>query len=181
MSLSPTRLEVLEALLLYESPVKPVQVTKELGKERRVIQMHLIGLVRMNYASSPKKGEYLISQSGKEALGLDEVTKEKALKILSPVSRDKAFHFYMGIGKPLHLYTYDLRDFCNKLGKVDAASLEFHICRGDFEAWFKSLGDNELARKTSLLKARKLTSEELRGRFHEMVESHCMMLSGKVG
>ncbi len=49
--------------------------------------------------------------------------------------------------------------------------------REDFEAWFTGLGDIELARKLLLLKRRKLSGEELRGRIYEIVENRCMALA----
>ena len=180
MDLSPTKLEILETLLLHEETVKAVQVAKELSKKFPAVQMHLIGLVKMRYAASPKKGHYVITEEGKKALGLPEVTKENALTILAKVPREKTFHFYVGIGKPLHVFAHDLSGFCDKVGKVDAESLEFHVSRGDFEAWFKSIGDEELTRKTALLKQKKLSKEELRSKLHEIVETRCMRLSKKV-
>ena len=80
-------------------------------------------------AESPKKGQYVISPKGKIALGLPEVTKEKAFEILTHTPGDKAFHFYAGIGKPMHLYAYDLSDFCNKLNTVGLETVSFHLTR----------------------------------------------------
>jgi hypothetical protein len=181
MDLSQIKREILEALLLYEKPVKAVQVAKETGKEFPAVQMHLIGLVKMGYAESPQKGHYVISGNGKKVLGLPEVAKENALTILAQTPRDKAFHFYVAIGKPLNLYAHDLLDFCSKIGNVNADSIEFHMDRGDFEAWFKALGDLELAKKTALLKERKLLGEELRQRFRETLENRCIALSKLTG
>jgi hypothetical protein len=181
MDLPPAKIEVLEALLLHVEPARGVQIAKELDKKFPAVQMHLIGLVKMGYAMSPQKGHYIVSESGKKALGLGEITQEKALKLLARVPEDRAFHFYEGIGKPLQLYAHDLLDFCDKVSKVQAESVEFHLDRGDFEAWFESLGDDELALKTSLLKRRKLTLDELRSKLREIAEDRCIVLSKKVG
>jgi hypothetical protein len=181
MDLSPVKREILEALLLHDKPVKAAQAAKETAKDPKVVQMHLIGLTRIGYASSPEKGCYIISGEGKKILGLHEVTKEKALAILAQTPRDKAFHFYAGIGKPLNIIANDLLDFCDKIAKVNIDSVEFHLNRGDFEAWFKGIGDAELTKKASLLKERKVTGEELRGKLREMVENRCIMLSKMVG
>ena len=180
MDLSPVKREVLEALLFHEKPVKAVQVAQEAGKEARVVQMHLIGLVRMGYARSPEKGAYLISAEGKKALGLTEITKENATAILSQKPNEKAFHFYAGIGKPLQVCASSLLDFCKKIEQVNSDSVEFHISRGDFEAWFKSLGDLELTKKIALLKEKKLSGEELRRKIQEIVQGRCMELSKMV-
>jgi hypothetical protein len=180
MGLSQIKCEVLEVLLLHQKPVKAEQVAKEIGKERPAVQMHLIGLTKAGYAQSPLKGHYLISETGKEALGLHEMNKEKASMILARIS-DKAFHFYCGMGKPLNIYAHDLQDFCNKVGKVGIESLQFHLNRGDFEAWFKSLGDLELAKKVLLLRESKVTEEELSVKLREIVESRCKLLSKIAG
>ena len=43
------------------------------------------------------------------------------------------------------------------------ASLEFHLKRGDFEAWFKGLGDEELAKKIGITeKTESRLGEDLR-------------------
>ncbi len=181
MDLSLAKTEVLEALLVQVEPVRGAQIAKELNKEFPAVQMHLIGLVKMGYAASPQKGYYLISENGKKALGLEETTKDKAKKIVSQVSEDKAFHFYEDIGKPLHLYAHDLLEFCDKVNKMQAESVKFHVDRGDFEAWFKSLGDDELVLKTSLLKNKKLTVDELRSKLLKIAESRCSELSKKSG
>ncbi len=181
MSLSPAKFEILEALLLYEKPVKAAEVAKELEKERKVVQMHLIGLVKLSLANSPAKGEYLISEKGKSMLSLPEIDKDSSVSILSRRPHDKAFHFYAGMGKPLHVYAYDMKDFCSKIPVVSSESVGFHVERGDFEAWFKMLGDLELAKKTAVLKNRKLTAEQLRLKLLELVESRCTRLSEKAG
>lgn len=181
MDLSPAKCEILEALLLHDKPVKAAQLAKDMGKEFPAVQMHLIGLVKMGYAESPQKGQYIISANGKKALGLPETTKETAQKILAKTPPERAFHFYAGIGKPLNIYVHDLLEFCDKVSQVKAESVEFHLSRGDFEAWFKSLGDLELAKKTALLKKKKMEAEEFRVKLRELVEARCMVLSKIVG
>ena len=179
MDLSPVKREVLEVLLLQDKPVKAALVAKETGKDSKVVQMHLIGLARIGYAISPEKGTYAITDKGKQALGLPEIDREKALLLLAHTPHEKAFHFYAGIGKPLNLYAHDLPEFCDKLGKVGTESVEFHVARGDFEAWFQAFGDPELARKTALLKEQKPSGEDLRAKLTKIVEYRCNELSTK--
>ncbi len=180
MDLSPVKLEILQTLLLHDQPQKPAQVAEEMGKEQRVVNMHILGLIRIGYVKAPEKGNYVITEKGKAALGLPEITREKALAILKPTVQEKAFHFYTGIGKPLNIYAHDLLDFCSKLDQVNMESVDFHIKRGDFENWFAALGDVELALKASLLKKR-TTGEELRHSLRAIVENRCMTLSKMVG
>ena len=177
MSLSPIKREILETMLLNDNPAKAAQIAKETGKEFPSVMMHLIGLTRMEYANSPEKGQYAITEKGKKALGIPEINKENASAILAHLPRDKAFHFYAGIGKPLNLYAHSLQDFCDKILKVNAYSIEFHVNRGDFEAWFAGLGDVELAKKTALLKEKKMAGEELCRKLHEIIENRCIVLA----
>jgi hypothetical protein len=177
MSLPPVKREVLETMLLHDKPARAAQIAKEAGGKFPSVMMHLIGLTRMGYADSPEKGLYVITEKGKKALGIPEINEENARTILADTTDDKAFHFYEGIGKPLDLYAYGLRDFCDKMLKVDVGSIEFHGGRGDFEAWFAGLGDVELARKTALLKEKRMTGEELRQRLHDIVENRCAVLA----
>ena len=177
MSLSPIKREILETMLLNDKPAKAAQIAKETGKEFPSVMMHLIGLTRMGYVDSPEKGQYVITEKGKKALGIPEINKENASAILSHTPRDKAFHFYAGIGKPLNLYAHGLQDFCDKILKVNVDTIEFHVARGDFGAWFACLGDAELAKKTALLKEKKMAGEELRRKLHEIIENRCIVLA----
>jgi hypothetical protein len=181
MDFSPVKREILEVVLLHDKPVKAAQVAKEVGKDFRPVMMHLIGLNRMGYTCSPEKGHFIITGGGKKALGLPEITKENAKVIMQCTPREKEFHFYSGVGKPLNLYAHSLSDFGEKICKVIVESVEFHIKRGDFEAWFTCLGDVELAKKTALLKGRKLSGEELRTKLREIVENRCALLSKSAG
>ena len=56
MALSPIKLEILEALLMCSKPAKAAEIAKDIGKDSKVVQMHLIGLTRTKDATSPEKG-----------------------------------------------------------------------------------------------------------------------------
>jgi len=177
MSLSPVKQEILEVMLLYEKPTRAIEIAKETKKEFPPVMMHLLGLARMGYVSSPEKGLYVITEKGKEALGLPKISKEKAVAILAYEPHDKAFGFYVDIGKPLNLHAHNLRDFANKLEKADIVSIEFHTRRGDFETWFNGLGDAELTKKIALLKQRNVVGEDLRMQLHEIVKQRYIELA----
>ncbi len=181
MSLSPIKIEILETMLLNGKPMKAVEVASGTKKEFPPTMMHLIGLTRMGYVSSPQKGFYILTESGKKALGIPETNKENAKAILAYAPHDKSFMFYSDVDKPLHIHAHSLQDFANKLTKADLKSVEFHFKRGDFESWFKSLGDQELAKKTSLLKARNIAGEELQTKLHDIVEQRCQELMKLTG
>jgi len=177
MSLSPTKHEILETMLLHDRPLRAIQIAKEIGKEFPSVMMHIIGLTRMGYTKSPEKGQYIITEKGKKALGVGEINPENAKTILAYMQPDKSFHFYASIGKPLSLHAHGLKDFRDKILKVDVESIEFHMNRGDFEAWFAGLGDAELAKKAALLKEKKIAGEELRKRLHGIVENRFIVLT----
>ncbi len=177
MSLSPVKQGILEAMLLHEKPLRAMEIAKETKKEFPPVMMHLLGLARMGYVSSPEKGLYVITEKGKEALGLPEINKEKATAILAYAPHDKSFEFYADVGKPLNLHAHNLRDFVNKVEKADVASIEFHTKRGDFEVWFTGLGDVELAKKAALLKQGNVVGEDLRVQLHEIVKQRYIALA----
>ena len=177
MSLPQKKIEILETLLLEDKPAKAVQVAKDAGSPFRPIMMHLIGLTKTGHAKSPQKGMYVITEKGKFALGLSQLSEEKAKAILDRVPSEKAFHFYCEVGKPLDLRASSLEDFSEAIKKVDLASIEFHMNRGDFEAWFECLGDDELTKKAILLKSKKLSGEPLRGKFLQIIDSRCKVLN----
>ena len=177
MSLSPVKQEILEAMLFNEKPVRAMDIVKETKKEFPQVMMHLLGLVRMGYVNTPQKGLYIISDKGKQVLGIPQTSKEQAAAILAYAPHDKAFEFYSDIGQPLHLHAHSLRDFANKLEKVNINSIEFHTKRNDFEAWLTGLGDIELAKKTALLKRQGLAGEELRKQLHSIVEQRYVELA----
>lgn len=177
MSLLLVKQQILETMLLQDKPSKAVDIAKAMKQEFPPVMMHLLGLVRMGYVSAPEKGLYVITTKGKEALGIPQVTKEKATIILAYEPHDKSFEFYSDIGKPLHVHAHSLKDFAKKIEKVDPSSIEFHIQRGDFDAWFTTLGDQELAKKVKLLKQKNLAGEDLRNQLRQIVEQEYISLA----
>jgi len=181
MSLLPAKQEILEIMLLNEKPAKATEIANESKKEFRPVMMHILWLARNGYVSSPEKGQYIITEGGKQALGIPAMDKEKANSILAYAPQNKAFAFYLDIDKPLNLHAHSLRDFADKIQKVDLLSIQFHTNRGDFEAWFTGIGDTELAKKTTLLKQKNVTGEELRKQLHDIVEQRYIALANLAG
>jgi predicted transcriptional regulator len=177
MSLSPIKYHILETMLLLDKPARATHIAKEAGKEFPSVMMHIIGLTRMGYTTSPEKGVYTLTEKGRKALDIPEINRENAKAILAPTPQDKSFHFYADMGKPLNLNASSLQDFRDKILQVNVDSIEFHKSRGDFEAWFIGLGDVELAKKTALLKAKNIDGEALRKRLHDIVENRCAALT----
>lgn len=181
MSLSPVKIEILETLLLSGKPMKAVAVAQGMGKEFPPVMMHLLGLTKLGYVSSPEKSQYVITQKGKEALGIPDVTKEKAAAALAYSPHDKAFSFYCEVGKPLNVHAHNIRDFANKVLNVPLESIQFHMNRSDFEAWFNGLGDVELAKEVDLLKKKNMAGEDLRMRLHDITQQRYTELAALAG
>jgi hypothetical protein len=176
MSISPVKRLILETMWLLDRPAKATEIAREAGLGFPPVMMHILGLTKMGHVGMPEKGIYIITESGKKVLGLPEVSKEKAAEILVYLPMEKSFHFYADIGKPLNIHAASLSDFCDKILKVDLSSIEFHVNRGDFEAWFAGLGDAELARKTLLAREEKIVGENLRKKLYEIVKNRCDLL-----
>ena len=85
------------------------------------------------------------------------------IKISIMVPSEVAFHFYVGVDKPLGFSAQSLEAFYRLVREVCSDSLEFHLYRGDFESWLRDvLKDLELAEAFGGLKAAGLKDEELR-------------------
>jgi len=177
MSVSPVKRLVLETIWMLDKPAKAADIANETRLGFPTVMMHIIGLNRMGYVEQHEKGYYAITAKGKKALGLPEIDKEKADEILAYLPIEKSFHFYADIGKPLNIHAASLQDFCDKILKIDIGAVEFHINRGDFEAWFTGLGDIELSRKTLLIREQKMFGEKLRKKLYETVKSRCEELT----
>ncbi|MGA2767909.1 MAG: hypothetical protein ABSF24_06295 [Candidatus Bathyarchaeia archaeon] len=177
MSISPVKRLILETMWLLDRPAKATEIAREAGLGFPPVMMHILGLTKMGHVGMPEKGIYVITESGKKVLGLPEVNKEKAAEILGYLPMERSFHFYADIGKPLNVHAASLSDFCDKILKVDLSSIEFHVNRGDFEAWFAGLGDAELARKTLLVREEKMVGENLRKKLYEIVKNRCDLLA----
>ncbi len=181
MGISSVKSSILETMWMLDKLAKASEIAKETRQGFPSVMMHLIGLNRMGYVNSPVKGHYEITEKGKKALGFPEVARGEAEKILASLPPEKSFYFYVDIGKPLNIYAASLQDFCDKILGIDADSVEFHVNRGDFEAWVKGLGDLELAKRISLAKEKEWVGEELRRKIYEIVKKRCMILIKIVG
>jgi len=76
------------------------------------------------------------------------------------VEKERGFHFYEDIGKPLHEVALGLKELRNKIGIVPSTCLEFHKKRGDFSRWIRVvLEDPQLAETIQKINE---TGEDLR-------------------
>ncbi|MCW4031642.1 MAG: winged helix-turn-helix domain-containing protein [Candidatus Bathyarchaeota archaeon] len=171
MSASKIRGKILRVLWAAGKPITFQGISEEAGLTSSSTTEYLSELIKAKYVSTPKEQYYAITNRGKQALGLPRVEKNLALNILSPVSLEKAFHFYYGLNQHSGVYADSLQDFVEKIQKVDMKCIEFHISRKDFELWLHSLGDLELSKKLELLRTKALSGESLRKELYETVNS----------
>ena len=74
------------------------------------------------------------------------LNKDLVSKVLSSVTEEKGFHFYLAIGEPTGETAISLADFVEKMESVSVRSVNFHYPRRDFEMWIREvIGDAELA------------------------------------
>lgn len=147
------------------------ELAKRTGIAASSTMGYLLGLIKAKYVFVPQKHYYAITNLGKQALGLPKIDKKLALDILSSLSLEKAFHFHTGIDQYLDVYANSLKDFVDKIQKIDPKSIEFHLSRRDFELWIRDLGDPELSKKISLIRRAKLSGDNLRKEIYETVKS----------
>ena len=86
---------------------------------------------------------YMISATKeKELTEKETVDKTRVKKILSSVSDEKGFHFYIDVGKKTGETALNLSGFYEGLRVIEPQSIRFHFQRKDFQKWIKDvLGD----------------------------------------
>jgi len=95
-------------------------------------------------------------------------------RILRTLSREKAFYFFTSIGNYTGESATSLKEFMDKIDKVNVKSLEFHFYRGDFEKWIAEvLEDKELAEQIEALRKMSPIGEKLKnGLYHILLRRY---------
>jgi hypothetical protein len=100
----------------------------------------------------------------------------RIMEILRTVPYEKGFHFYTALGNYTGETATSLEAFERKIQAVPAASVNFHMQRGDFQKWIENtLGDAELAKRISLIES-SLSAEDLREELLAMVQTRITAL-----
>jgi len=175
--MSQAKRKLLKVLLDAGEQMKLQDIAGETGLSVSSSMMHLLWLAKAGYVSTPTKGYYTITESGREVVGLPKVDKERALHIMRELPVEKAFHFYTRIDEYMGVYASSLTDFCEKIREINPKSIEFHMLGRDFESWLHGLGDPELAEKIGLISRMELSGEKLRRMLYETVKSRCVELT----
>lgn len=80
------------------------------------------------------------------------------------------FHFYLSLNQYTGESAISLEEFSEKIGKIEAKSLEFHFYRKDFQSWIiYSIGDTELAEKMNNLYQQNPSGEILRNQLQNLI------------
>jgi len=90
---------------------------------------------------------------------------QETSRILRKLPKDQAFHFFTSVGNYTGDSAASFEEFLQSVKEVDIKSLEFHLCRGDFERWIgETLEDKELAEEVLSLRDIMPTRDVLRKR-----------------
>lgn len=172
MRLTSIKKTILEVMAKENQPRKPKDIAQKVGLNFSSCMMHILGLKKAGYVSSPEKGYYQITNLGRELLE-PKISKEAATSLISPLALEKAFYFYTEINQYSGLHANSLPDFCEKIKHADIRSLEFHLSRKDFERWLESIGDRELAKKMGIIRETEVSGEELRKLVYKATKTRC--------
>jgi hypothetical protein len=93
--------------------------------------------------------------------------------------REKAFYFFTSIGNYTGESAASLKEFMEKLSRVNVKSLEFHLYRGDFEKWITEvLEDKRLREDVARLQKTNLQGDQLRNQLYAVVSRRYRQLTG---
>ncbi|MEM3626963.1 MAG: DUF5752 family protein [Candidatus Bathyarchaeia archaeon] len=99
--------------------------------------------------------------------------EESDSRIFKALPREKAFYFFTSIGNYTGESAASLKEFLEKIEKIDVKSLEFHLYRGDFEKWVAEvLEDKSLALEVKDLRDKGYSGEALRRHLRGLVAKH---------
>ena len=103
-------------------------------------------------------------------------------KTLRTVPADKSFQFYTSVGNYTGVSASSMKEFMEKINKVNVKSLEFHLGRGDFEKWTAEiLQDQVLPGEIRKLQKTGLMGERLRGQLYLVVSKRFRYLTNPPG
>lgn len=145
------RLKVLKAMSEVTGHMDMKQFAQAVGlaPSKTIEQVH--ELAKAGFVKKSGSG-YGITEKGKNAL-----------KAITPVSAGEEFQFYKDIDQPTGLCANCVKELYDSVTKADAASLEFHLYRGDFENWIRTaINDAAFADELVQIKKTELKGENLR-------------------
>lgn len=89
------------------------------------------------------------------------------------LDNQQAFYFHTSIDNYTGHKAHSLKEFEQEICKVSQKSLEFHLCREDFEKWIRfSLKEEGLANKVEALRKQKIKGKLLRNWLYTHIKRH---------
>jgi predicted transcriptional regulator len=157
---------------LNEEQFKVLKAMSE-AKSRMDINM-FAKKINLNPAQTIQQVQELAKEGFLQKIGNGFGITEKgkaALKAFTMVPEEMVFRFYYGIDQPAGLTANSLGDFYKIIKKTSVDSVEFHLYRGDFEAWLKDVcKEAELAEEFKGVKALGLKGEELKAELLKVLD-----------
>jgi len=159
--LNEPQLKTLKFMNGVKSKVDMNEFAQKVGLTPDQTMEQLKDLAKAGFVTKSPTG-YGITERGKNAL--------KAAVQLPP---EKSFTFYLRLNQSTSMFATNVTEFHAAVKKIDSASLEFHLYRGDFENWFRtSVNDAAFANELELMKQKGLKGEPLQNALAAALESH---------
>jgi hypothetical protein len=109
----------------------------------------------------------------KNYLRLREENESLLLKLsensTEPKSAAEPFHFSLSLDQYLDSYAFNSKELVDIIRVAPIQSLEFHLKRHDFEAWLRSIGEENIALAIETVGNENLSGENLRERLLEAI------------
>jgi hypothetical protein len=161
MFLNEPQLKTLKFMNEVKSKVDMNEFAQKIGLTPDQTMEKLKALAKEGFVTKSPTG-YGITEKGKNAL--------KATVQMPP---EKSFTFYLHLNQPTSVSATNVTEFHSAVKKIDSASLEFHLYRGDFENWFRtSVNDAAFTKELELMKQKGLKGKALQNALAATLESH---------
>jgi hypothetical protein len=160
MLLIEEQMKILKFMNEMTGHVDMSEFAKKTGLTSTQIAQDMQSLAKDGYLKKVGSG-FTITAKGKDAL-----------KATVTLPSNLRFEFYVALCQPTGLSAASIKEFHEAVEKVDVASLEFHVGRGDFENWFRTaVGDAALADDFAKLQKTGWKGEDLKMAVSKAVEA----------
>jgi DNA-binding Lrp family transcriptional regulator len=149
--LTEEQMKILKLMSEMTSRVDMNEFSKKMDLDPTKMMEQMQDLAKQGYLRKVGRG-FAVTAKGKAAL-----------KAAVQVPSNMRFHFYIAISQPTGSSAGSIKEFYDLISTTNAASLEFHVRRGDFESWFRNaMGEGDFANALGKLKNSDLVGEDLR-------------------
>lgn len=154
------RLKVLRVMNEVTGRLDMSEFAKMVGLNPNQISEQIQNLLRGDFVRRVGGG-YCVTENGKAIL-----------KAFTPVPTGMEFHFYLAIGHPTSFAAKSLAEFYEIVKQVSLDSLGFHLYRGDFENWIRTVfNDATFVEKLGNIRSLNSTGEDLRAEIVKAAEA----------